>query len=228
MRTHRFLTWNKFRGFCAEYSDQPFKRRERLIFRGHASAAWPLMTTLDRHKTFASDAARAAYALSLHQLFFREASTVGFPPQVAFNDPAFEMLARHHGIPSMLLDWTKSPYVAAYFALEAAVTATGRLAALWMLDLDQFTVGAEIDMIDEPELLRFNLRAQRQRGLFTRTNTILRPMTAILDNALTKLEIRSSMRQHALAELDEMGLNATTLFTDLDGAATTTLFRVLG
>lgn len=226
MRRLRFLSWPTLKRFCAEYADQPFERRERLVFRGHGSSTWPLVPTLDRRKTFQNDVERAAYAELLQKLFYREASVVGFPPQIGLKDPAFEMLARHHGVPSMLLDWTRSPFIAVYFALEAVGAATGKLAALWMLDLDQFIVSPDIDLIDESELLRFNLRAQRQRGLFTRTNTMVRPMSDYLDQALTKIEIRSSISFEALAEFDEMGLNATTLFADLDGAARSTLLRI--
>jgi len=83
-----------------------------------------------------------------------------------------------------------------------------------------------VDLIDDRELIRFIRRALEQRGLFTRITTIRVPAADLLAGALTKVIIPSSSKHVALADLDEMGINAASLSSDLDGAARTARYRL--
>lgn len=50
------------------------------------------------------------------------------------------MVLRHYGVPTRLLDWSQSPYVAAYFALEGSRTDNGEI---WAFDQRHFEKTAE-------------------------------------------------------------------------------------
>jgi FRG domain len=115
-------SWEELEGLLTKYD-------ERWIFRGHSQCDWLLESTLDRASKEGNRHRCAIYAL---QAFRRRAHH--FLANVPAFEDRFEWLAlmQHHGAPTRLLDWTKSPFVALFFALEAA--SKDASAALWALD----------------------------------------------------------------------------------------------
>src|SRR5262249_31968339 len=101
----------------------------------------------------------------------------------------------------------------------------GKEAAIWMLDRAKLEPVPAVAIIDEHLLLRFNQRAIRQRGVFVRLATGA-ALEELVGNALTKFLIPGREGRAALEELDEMTINATYLFPDMEGAARTAHFRV--
>lgn len=98
------------------------------LFRGQADHRWRLMTTLERFST------KPWSIKSYYRLLLTVAPAVNsLTPRAWALDPHLEVderehgpppgydfmiYLRHHGFPSPLLDWTRSPYVAAFFAFE--------------------------------------------------------------------------------------------------------------
>jgi hypothetical protein len=110
-------SWPGFRNWC---------------FRGQADARWRLKSSLSRHIEV-SKVIGDAWMLQetrIRRIFERKLHlfTADAP-----KDDELEWLAlmQHHGAPTRLLDFTWSPYVAAFFALEHA----SEDAAIWAVNL---------------------------------------------------------------------------------------------
>lgn len=105
---------------------------EGLLFRGQSDESWRLESTLERYTTHpvcvtSYDRAVTAMGTLLKSLDpevpnFCDTPAKGYDPDfVEFrNLPNCELAVylRHHGFPSPLLDWSQSPYVAAFFAFH--------------------------------------------------------------------------------------------------------------
>ena len=136
-------------------------------------------------------------------------------------------LARHHGMPTRLLDWTDSALVAAYFALEDA-GAERKTPAIYALDTESLPViDDEIDSYDlfvtgrsgvaiyrPPHL---NPRIPAQQGLFT-VHYEPGDDPQFEPDHIEIFRLPTKPRAFRLKEaLDYAGFNRASLFPDLDG-----------
>lgn len=100
----------------AELNDLP----NHFIYRGHADAAWRLQSSLERviGAAWSAESARKfeEYSLDVFKSKFHLYDRENFRPESKL---AWLSIMQHYGVPTRLLDFTSSPYVAAYFALEA-------------------------------------------------------------------------------------------------------------
>lgn len=89
------------------------------IWRGQRCDDWNLETTLDRLVRNAKvPSARAMKFRSAHLDQFKYAARGrrGLNPPLLDDENAWWALGQHHGLATPLLDWTTSPFVAAFFA----------------------------------------------------------------------------------------------------------------
>jgi hypothetical protein len=135
-------TWQEFLGILENFTD-------RWVFRGQSSD-YMITTSLER--------ACNDYQISLSKAPGVEAQLIrdfkrrysGDGRDIVLNDTLYCLaLMQHHGAPTRLLDWTYSPFVAAFFALEKSVSSTS---IVWCLNgdwcLKQAALIAGRDLID--------------------------------------------------------------------------------
>jgi hypothetical protein len=127
MEETRVETWLELQQalFDDMWNDELGAFRSNLAYRGRADARDDLATSLFRLGGDAAD-------LERHLLRnFRKYAASGSVPV----DTPWDWLAlgKHHGLPTRLLDWTYSPYVALHFATARAIE-DERDAVVWALD----------------------------------------------------------------------------------------------
>jgi hypothetical protein len=128
-----------------------------FLFRGQADSSWDLQPGLERAVQrwgLRRGCLRNAEAVILEEFKRRAHQYVTMPPKPE-EDLEWLALIQHHGGPTRLLDFTHSPYIAAFFAMEAA---DGE-AAIWAVNREWIHAHAP-RTFGLPEASGRNLRLQ--------------------------------------------------------------------
>ncbi len=142
MKTVDLPEWEAFdpevKRLFREYDSKNTRGISDILFRGQADSLWKLQTTLERYPVPLLKAERYYQAISAAkpQIETYTNQSWEIPDPFTFSAmlteknlrfgssefPAYEYMVylRHHGFPSPLLDWTRSPYAAAFFAFHRA------------------------------------------------------------------------------------------------------------
>ena len=268
MKTVDLASWNDFPAAIAnvrtEYGsrevvlpeDRSITLQNDVLFRGQADSTWSLETTLER--TSPDPYSIQHYLQRADSVVNEIESLTGVDWKLpAYPDiikaieivqdsmrthlPGYEYLVylRHHGFPSPLLDWTRSPYVAAFFALENRTTAE-RACVYAFIETPEggksFREGdATIHAVGQ--YITTHIRHYTQKANYTIATRWDRdqkkhffcshhdssPPVVGSQNVLVKITFPGTDRIKALKELDDYNINQYTLYQSEDA-----LVRSLG
>lgn len=220
------------------------------LFRGQSDHSWPLLTTLERfsaqpwsvkryHRLLTS-VAPAVVSLTSRRWDLGgdtevDQSRHGPPPGYEFM-----IYLRHHGFPSPLLDWSRSPYVAAFFAFARQDPSRDAVAIYafrehlgygktWsgdgarIIGLGPYAVTHERHYAQQCE---YTICKKRENDdyLYCNHEEALRDRLVPQDS-LTKYVIPLTERRRFMRKLESMNIHAYSLFRDETSLMQTLAYR---
>jgi len=252
-------SWEEFQEKVASFEDPTRKPWDEVWFRGQADAQWRLQTTLERRTTKIS--AVAAYLNVVAEIKSAIETFTGTDfhmptrtdvEQICREYDRFEWVLResatymahlrHGGFPSPLLDWTHSPYVAAYFAFSRERHDDDVAIYAYRERPVSFKVGGS----DNPQIISFgpNIKTHkrhfRQQSRYTACvrfkdgqwyfaphDSVFGTKDNLQQDLLWKMTVPAKERQKALRYFDKFNLNEFTLFDSEEGLLEMLAARVI-
>ncbi|MFD2915314.1 FRG domain-containing protein [Psychroserpens luteus] len=191
-----------------------------FVFRGQQNFYWELIPKIGRPE-FSKNV----------PLYFKEEdiirSWLRYSGHLLKSKPVDEWdeltLGQHHGLATRLLDWTKNPLVALYFATfdlnkknDASVFIMDfQNSVLKTKEFSPFDQNKTISGVFYPKGL--SARVINQRGVFTISHKPDLSLEKILsDYTFIKLRIKGKAKKGILRNLEQYGINEFSIYQDLD------------
>jgi FRG domain len=237
------ISWADFKAIAA----RDIELNGAMVYRGQRLASWGLVSSVHRTALVRSIPDLKGYADDmLPQVHDAVEAWVGRSWDLKNPLGLAEFLAylQHNGFPTPLLDWTKSPYIAAYFAFEGvnhfkpqtedvAIFAFNQLA--WTSSFKQvydFADFAPHVSVLRPRLIG-NHKLALQQGCFTVTNVEDVEQHIRLNEKegkefLTKYQIDVRERPRVIRELSLMGVTAVQIAPSVEAVCKKAVEDLIG
>lgn len=220
------MSWDEFKKYISAYSDK------HSLYRGQRDP-WRLRTSFHRRERYRISKFLEHDVKQLHQKL-SAITPHYFDLTIPEQNGAFISLLQHHGYPTPLLDWTYSPYVAAFFAFRdwpINYNEDGSARIYIFNNKDWQQRYTQIQNADPPfphlSVMDFiainNPRLVPQQSVTTVTNIddieayLLEKEAESGVKYLQAIDIPASERDKAMNDLRFMGITAGSMFPSIDG-----------
>lgn len=173
-----------------------------IWYRGQADESWSLMPGYLR------PAAPPSESTLIKKFKQSAAMLVNTIPKESFD---WLFLMQHYGVPTRLLDWSESPLVALYFAVEKHSEHIDTDAALWSLRPSELNKNANIHAEEEyfiPSFEDIELQNYSVEILSHNTRTKLMPLATIATRNNTRIQAQHgvfTIHHHEKTAIESVG-----------------------
>jgi hypothetical protein len=254
-------SWLEFEEKIAEIKKEYAGAVPAVYYRGQSDSEWKLETTLERfsrsswtvekYVKLALGCAPEIESFTGQRWDLMDSAKIEdaidkYTDDVVAHIPQLDFLIylRHHGFPSPLLDWTFSPYVAAFFALSEPREVENAAVFAFI----KAPKGVEGGVVGGPRIkpIRMDVRTDKKHFLQQATYTVCTEVKGKLDqrsphvfvshervhekaskrqDIVLKIDIPQANRVDFLSRLDEANINEFSLVQSEDALMKTLAFR---
>jgi len=226
------ITIKKVNEFFQYLCNLPLKP-EHVIFRGVQDCDFGLIPKIGRNVEI--DEAKKNEKLLLN--FFKQQA-----PSFLNYDPIknweWLTLAQHYYLPTRLLDWTQSPLIAAFFAVEKSDEHSKKDCAIYVYDLEGAKILLNVgeggggdpfsNTIDDITILypkHITPRIRHQMSVFTAHKNLCEEYNS---EKIKEIIVKSEICNELKMKLDLMGVNRSSLFPDLENLCRNLTEKIVG
>lgn len=228
----RDVIYDTWEGFKQDFISDIYQNQEpslgSWLFRGQSSDTWKLVSNFDRKYTNLSNRREFEKALlKTFQNLLRKTDIAHNFDNISETDTW--ALGQHYGLPTRLLDWSYSPYVAAFFSFADPAPFDDTYVSIYALNHNHEVWNGSFGCEIVENCIPVNENQIKQEGVFTLLKSTFNTLEDFVNSysgcdtseALIRMLIPKIERQKVIKDLKLMRITFETIFSGFESIAKT-------